>query len=80
MFVVCASNQSGSFGGTATTLQYTKVNGPNQSGLSWDRPPGTPIYYNRVLVCTVCVEMTFLVLLFYILKYLLQRSTTYCYI
>ena len=30
-----------------------------------------------VLVCTVWMEMTFLALLFYILKYLLHRSTTY---
>ena len=50
MFVDCASNQNGLSGDTATILQYTNVTGPNQSGSSWDRPPGTPVYYNSVSV------------------------------
>ena len=42
MFVVCASNQTGSSRDTATIIQYTNVTGPNQSDSSWDRPPATP--------------------------------------
>ena len=76
---VCSSNQSGSSRDTATILQYTNVTDPNQSGSSWDRPCGTPIYYNSVSVYCLRGD-DFLVLLFYILQYLLHRSTTYCYI
>ena len=61
---VRASNQSGLSRDTATIVQYTNVTGSNQSGSSWDRLRGAII----VLVCTVCMEMTFLVVLFYILK------------
>ena len=45
-------------------------------------PGADPRCYNShsgvvfdIIVCTVCVQMTFLVLLFYILKYLLHRKS-----
>ena len=58
----CASNERQLSGDTGTILVYTNVPGPNQSGLSWDRPPQT---YNTVFiplgeqfVCIVCYVHT----------------------
>ena len=55
---VCALNERQSSRDTGTILEYTNVTGPNQSGLSWDRPPWT---HNTVcippgeqFVCIVC--------------------------
>ena len=57
-FVVSASNERHSSGDIGTILEYTNVPGPNQSGLSWDRPLWT---HNTVcippgeqFVCIVC--------------------------